>query len=172
MSSESKKKPGTVTPAQSLTIAKYVIIAAIALFVAFCVYTQHQGNVPFDQVRDAVVQAIDQESMRDAGSRGFVRFYGLNSAEYDGILLYQSTSGMSADEVLLVKLKDRNQLDALLETINSRKEARTSDFSGYAPAEAAIMEEAEILTKGKYVLFLPYSGAADVKQAFLKALGE
>lgn len=171
MNNDTRQVRSTENRNRILTTAKYVILAAIAVFIAGCVYTQHQGNVPLEEVRAAVEQAIDQETMTDAGNKGFTRFYGLNSSDYDGVLLYQSASGMSADEILLVKVKDREQLEPLTESINGRRSARISDFSGYAPEEEAIMEEAELIVKGNYVLFLPYSQADDVKQAFLTALG-
>ncbi len=165
----SKRK--TAESIGKLTIIKYIIIAAFAAFIGWCVYSQHVKNIPFETVRSQVEAAIDQETMQEAGNKGFARFYGLNSSDYEGILLYQSTSGMSADEVLLVKAKDREQIEVLTEAVESRRASRINDFSGYAPEEAKTMEDAELIVKGNYMLFLPYPQAEEVKQAFLSAVG-
>ncbi len=166
------KKNGQQTPGLSYTIAKYVILAITAVFIISLVLSQRKANIAFEEVTAQVEAAIDTDLMRDVGAKGFNRYYGLNSSEYDGVLMYQSTSGMSADEILLVKVKDAEQIEALTEAIESRRESRINDFSGYAPEEAAVMEDAELITAGRYVLFLPYSEAEPVKQAFLTAIGD
>ncbi len=159
-------------PGIRYTIAKYVILGLIAVFVAELALSQQRSNIPFEEVSRAVEQSIDPDLMMSSGAKGFQRNYGLSSTDYEGVLLYTSVSGMSADEILLVKVKDRSQLEELTEKIEERRESRINDFSGYAPEEAAVMENAELITKGLYVLFLPYSEADEVKQAFLTAIGD
>ncbi|MDO4491010.1 MAG: DUF4358 domain-containing protein [Lachnospiraceae bacterium] len=169
---ETSTKKAGLNRNTALLIAKYLILLAMGAYVALTVLVQWQKNLPFDQVGTAVEQAINQETMQNAEIRGFQRFYGLKASEYEGVLLYQSVSGMSAEEILLVKVKDTDQLEPLKEAIEKRREARINDFSGYAPEEAALMENAELMVKGKFVLFLPYSEADQLKKAFFTALGE
>lgn len=154
------------------TLAKYLILLAIAGFVVLCVLANKGSTAPFENVRSAVEGVIDPESMRDAGNKGLRRYYKLKETEFDGVLLYQSVSGMSAEEILLLKVKDPSQLEAVKAAIEKRREARINDFAAYAPNEAALLENAELIVKGEYLLYLPYSGADQVKEAFLTALGE
>ncbi|MDO4616973.1 MAG: DUF4358 domain-containing protein [Lachnospiraceae bacterium] len=149
-----------------------MILAAIAAFVIYLVLSQRQANLPFSDVSAQVEQAIDQELLRDAGTKGLSRYYGLNSSDYEGVLLYQSVSGMSADEVLLIKVKNREQMERVTEAVEARRESRINDFTGYAPEEAAVMEAGELIIRGNFCLFLPCSEAAVIKEAFLQALGD
>lgn len=172
VSAKKANKPSAATPGMKYTVAKYVTAVLIGVFVVVMILAQRQPKVPFDQVRQAVEQAIDHETMTDAGIKGFRRHYKLRENDYDGIMVYQSLSGMSAEEVLLVKVRDRSQIEGLTDAIEARRESRMNDFAGYAPEEEALMQQGELLVKGNYVLFLPYRKAAEVKQAFLQALGD
>lgn len=154
------------------TAAKYLILLAIAGFVVFSVISNRSSKAPFEDVRAAVEQSIDAQAMRDVGNKGLRRYYKLKETEFDGVLMYQSVSGMSAEEILLLKVKDPTQIETVKESIEKRRETRINDFAAYAPNEAALMEQAELLVKGEYVLFLPYSKADEVKAAFITALGE
>lgn len=154
------------------TIAKYLTIVLIGIFVAMMILSQKQSGATFEDVRSKVEAAIDHETMIDAGTKGFRRYYKLKEQAYDGVMVYQSLSGISADEVVLVKVKDRDQIEELTKAIEERRESRINDFAGYAPEEEAIMKQAELLVKGNYVLFLPCRNAPEIKEAFLHALGD
>lgn len=154
------------------TITKYLIVLVILGFVILMVRSQNIGTAPFEDVQLALEPVIDQETMRNVGGKGFRRNYKLNDADYEGVLMYQSVSGMSAEEILLVKAKNRNQINEIKEAIEKRRASRVNDFSGYAPQEAALMENAELIVQGQYVLFLPSSQASELKQAFLASVGE
>lgn len=167
MSNESKTKE---TSPVTFTIAKYLILLAIIGFVALTIRSKHQTSAPFEQVSTAVENAINKATMHDVGRKAFRRYYNLNEAEFEGILLYQSVSGMSADEILLVKVNSQEQAEQVRAAVESRRQARINDFGTYAPEESQTMENALILVEGEYVLFAATDQQDDIKKAFQESL--
>ena len=49
------------------------------------------------------------------------RYYGLNSADYEGVMLYTAESSMSAQEILLVKTKTTEQAEEVKAAVEQRR---------------------------------------------------
>lgn len=70
--------------------------------------------------------------------------------------------GTSAQEVAVFQLEDSSASDDAVELLQTYLEARTGAFAGYLPDEAALLENAEVTTRGSYVALL---ACADVPAA-------
>ena len=53
------------------------------------------------------------EKMEKGDSKSLKRFYKLNANDYDGVILYTPKSTMDVNEVLIVKVKDKSQIESL-----------------------------------------------------------
>ena len=51
--------------------------------------------------------------------RGLKRYYGFKWSQYDGVMMYVSASSMSAEEILLIKVKDDTQIQEVEEAISN-----------------------------------------------------
>ena len=60
---------------------------------------------PFDEVKKAIQKEINTENLKDVSTQGLKRYYGLNGAQYDGVMMYVSASSMSAEEILLKQVE-------------------------------------------------------------------
>lgn len=61
---------------------------------------------------------------------------------------------MSAEEVLLIKVKNEGQMKRVKEAVEKRIANRKNDFEGYAPKEVQLAGTVGIVCKGK----VPFSG--------------
>ena len=52
------------------------------------------------------------------------RLYGLNPSDFDGCLLYYPQTNMEAEELLLLKLRDTSQQEAVRAAVEARLETR------------------------------------------------
>ncbi|MCC8141357.1 MAG: DUF4358 domain-containing protein [Lachnospiraceae bacterium] len=162
----SSEKNTTVRPARREVPVwvKYVIIGALALFVVFMFLNNRASNMPFADVEQAVESQIDPETMTRADDQTIKRDYGLNAADYDGIMLYVSTFNLNAQEILLVKVEDESQMQDVEDAVDARIESRKNDFDGYIPEQAKLMDDALVTIRGDY-LFLVISDEAEKYQA-------
>ena len=152
------------------TIFKYIVTAALAVFVIAVCIAGIESKKPFEEIASSVELTTASPSLQTADNADLKRLYGLNPSDYEGVLLRTATSGMSAEEILLVKLSDDSQYAAVEAAIRARLEERDNVFKGYAPEQASLVENAKIIRKGKLV-FLAVSENADVYAGgFLKSL--
>lgn len=93
-------------------------------------------------------------------------YYLLNSEQInDGAICY--ADGTQASEIAVLILNDVSDAKAIEETLNQYIENRSKVFEGYAPQQAAMVKNGEIVTNDKYVALLICEDTASAKNAFL-----
>ena len=155
-----------------LQIARIAKWALIALLVAALVM-QSAGNrssgTSFDEMAQAVRSSADLAPMSEGDNQMLKRLYGIDGAQYDGVMLYYPASSMGAEELLLVKLKDQTQQAAVQAAMESRRAAQLSNFDGYGAEQTAMLENSILDVKNNYALFVSAQDPAAVRDAFEKA---
>ena len=123
------------------------------------------------EVAEAVVETIDMENMLEADNQLIKRFYGLDPANFEGCILYYPTTNMMAEEVLIVKLSDMSQQEAVRAAAEKRLATQKTTFDGYGVEQTDLLtNHAAVEVRGNYVLFVVSKTADQVRQAFLDAL--
>lgn len=61
----------------------------------------------------AVTASIDLSALQEGSVQMVKRLYGLNPSDFDGCLLYYPQTNMEAEELLLLKLRDTSQQEAV-----------------------------------------------------------
>ena len=97
------------------------------------------------------------------------RLYGLDRTELDDVMLYYPASSMGAEELLLVKMKDTSQKEAVQAAIETRRETQIGNFDGYGAEQTAMLENSIVEVRGNYALFVSAADPAKVQEAFSKA---
>ena len=108
--------------------------------------------------------------MEETGSKGLKRYYGLNSSDFDSVVLYTPESSMEVDEMLIVKVKDKSQIEGLEDTIDNRVNSQLQSFGSYGPEQCGLLNNYELKTEGKYVFFAVAENAEKLKEAFKEAI--
>ena len=129
------------------------------------------SSADFGAVEAAVTPTVLSDGMQKADAQLVKRLYGVNPADYEGCLLYAPVSNMDAEELLLVKLRDLSQRDALTAAVEQRLQTQKNAFDGYGAAQFALLNEhAALEVRGNYVLFVVSENEAAAKSAFDGAL--
>lgn len=127
------------------------------------------SSTSFDEMKKAVLQDADLSVMAEADNQMIRRLYGLESADYDGILLYYPTTNMGAEEILLVKLADPSQGETVRAAIEKRVKSQLDSFEGYGAEQTALLQNSVQEIKGNYALLAVADNAAEIRKAFEKA---
>ena len=153
------------------TIYRILLVAILVFAIAFFVFQKNTvSETPAEEVFQKVSAAVDSDKMEPSSNRFFKKYYGLNAADYEGVLFYAPVTNMDADELLVVCLKDPDQAEAVTEAILKRQADKAQTFEGYAPEQYALAEDYLLDVQGNYILFVVDPNAEAIDAAFAEAL--
>lgn len=155
----------------TVLFAVRVVMAVFLLgFIVFLQLGEKNSKTSIEAAARAVTGAIHMESMEEGSNRILKKFYGLNASDYEGICFYAPTSNMDAQELLIVKLKDVSQAEAVAAAIQSRLESQKASFEGYGVEQFALLEKHVLNIRGNYILYIVHPDAEAADRAFVDCL--
>lgn len=145
------------------------VLAVVVLIVMF------GGNTVSDADPETVVQEViavlDMTNMVEGDNQMIKRFYGLDPSAFEACYLYYPTTNMMAEELLIIKLKDISQQEAVRAAVEQRIETQKNTFEGYGVEQFEMLRSnAVVELRGNYVLFVVNGKSAEALRAFLAAL--
>lgn len=153
------------------TIYRILLVAILVFSIAFFAFSKNTvSTTPSSEVFEKVSAKITTDKMAPSSNRFFKKFYGLNAADYEDVLFYAPVTNMDAEELLIVRLKDPSQAEAVSEAILKRQADKANTFEGYAPEQYALAENYLLDVQGNYILFVVDPNAEEIDAAFAEAL--
>lgn len=86
-------------------------------------------------------------------------------------LLGEGRHGATAEELAVFEAKDADAAAALVEKLQARNADRIENYADYIPAEVPKLENAVILSGGRYVVLCVATDASAVRELAEKTLG-
>lgn len=148
------------------------MVAAVAVILLIAMFGGNTvSNADAQTVVDAVTAQIDMSNMLEGDNQMVKRFYGLDPSEFEACYLYYPTTNMMAEELLIVKLKDVSQQEAVRAAVESRIETQKTTFEGYGVEQFELLStHAVVEIRGNYVLFVVSDASDAALDAFVDAL--
>lgn len=94
----------------------------------------------------------------------------LNADDMDQMSFIIAGSGITADEVIIVKMKEGVDMNTVKSQFESRKENQATLFEPYAPDEMPKINEAVIEVIGQYAIFAVTNDNAETRRIFKEAV--
>lgn len=168
MAQMNHKFPARLLP---LELVKWLCLVLAAAYLLQFSAGNRVSRRDFAAVRQAVLAAVPQDNLQEADNQMIKRLYGLDPAQYEGgLALYYPTSNMGAEELLLVRAKDRTQVEAVQQAIQARLAVQKKNFDGYGAEQTAMLNASQVVVRGRDILFVSAADPARAVQAFRKAL--
>lgn len=104
-------------------------------------------------ITEDISKSVDLNNMEKSDSKSLKRFFGLNSSEFVNFTIYIPKSTMDVEEILVIKIKDKGQVQGIEDAIDSRVNKQIESFSGYGPEQVALLQDYEVKNKGEYVFY-------------------
>lgn len=161
---------GRKSTISAMVIGKHISAVLLILFVVWLTVFRSGSTKPFEEVSQAVQDSIEDETLVLQDSQALKKYYGLNSADYKGVLFYTSEFTMSAKEVLLIEVEHDTQVAEVKSAIEERIETRIDSFEGYSPEQVQLLEQAAYVVRGKYIFIAVAPEAESYRQAFERSL--
>lgn len=147
-----------------------ILLILLAVFITAMNQSEENSAVAFSEVEEKMEASLNLTGMSRGNNRMFKRFYGLNPSDYEDICFYAADSNMDAEELLIVKLKDNSQGEAVRAAVKKRLQTQMESFDGYGVEQYQLLEKHELVERGNYLFYVVHKDAAKAKQAFLKSL--
>jgi hypothetical protein len=152
-------------------IARWVVVlvAVVSLIIMFGGNTVSSAD-PAD-VEAAVTAQIDMTNMLPGDNQMIKRFYGLDPSQFEACILYYPTTNMMAEELLIVKLSDLSQQEAVRSAVEARIATQKNTFEGYGVEQFDMLtNHCVVEVRGNYILFVVNPSVDAARKAFLKAI--
>ena len=157
------------------------LLPALLLLLALCACTGTGEETPASgPAPEEIVQAV-LDSQADPGGLTALegeelRAYlsdgcGVDEDLWTGAAVYLA-SGVDGREVIVLRLAGAGAASAAAEALEAHRQARAGDFYGYAPDQAALLENARVVTADGYAALLACTDPDGAEAAFLAAVGE
>lgn len=143
------------------------IFLFISLFTTGCGVNNEKT---VSEIESNMKKEIKFENMVKGNNKDLKRFYHINMNDYDGVILYIPKSTMDVSEVLIVKVKDKSQIESLEDIIDTRIASQLKSFSGYGPKQCKLINDYELKTKGNFLIFTISKNAQEIKESFLDSI--
>ena len=152
------------------TYIKVGLVLLLLIFIVIDVGSDPISKEPIEKVRDEINKVSGFAEEPAAADRMLKRFYGLEPGDYEGVVLYISQDNMSVEEMLLVKLKDVSQGDAVKAAVEERVLDQLDRFEGYGAEQVSMLNAHVLNVKGNYIFFMVGDNAQEAQKAFLKSI--
>ena len=148
---------------------RILLVVFIAVYICLTVKGATPSQTSFETMCK-VIAKYQNKNTQLGNNQAVKRLYKLNPADYEGVLLYQPNSTMNAEEILVVKLKDKSQANDVKNAIEERKKTQLNTFKGYGAAQTDLLNKSIIDVQPNYILYVVDGKASVIDDAFRKAL--
>lgn len=168
--SNRREKRAADTAVSSTVVFKWLTVIALLVYVVLLLIYLSGSTRSFADVAEGVEAGLPAERLERQNEQALKRFYRLNSADYDGAALYLSRDSISAEEVLLLEVKNDRQIRDVQDAIQERIDSRKESFAAIAPEQVDVLEKSQVFVRGRFVFFAASEDAQEYLDLFTESL--
>lgn len=144
-----------------------LIIFVIAVFVGLFKVLQVK-DVSIEEIKQEIVQATDVSVMEaDDGTR-LKKLYGINKRDVEDFILYAPKSNMEANEILILKVKAKEDFKELQSKVNERVKKQSDSFKNYEQTQYEIISNYALEQKEEYLILIISNDSEAIKNSIDK----
>lgn len=149
---------------------KIILVILLLVFIIIDVGSDKVSKTDIETVKKEVNKVSGFAEVPEAENRLIKRFYGLTPSEYEDVILYAPQDDMAVDEMLIVKLKDVSQQEAVQTAVEKRLDTQLKSFEGYGAEQVAMLNKHVLSVEGNYIFYMVGENAQEAQKAFLGSL--
>lgn len=127
-------------------------------------------DISLDTINSNIFKSVKIENMQIGDSKTLKRCFGLNSGDFEEVIIYTPSYTMDVEELLLVKVSNEEQIDIVEQAIESRVNKQIETFGSYGPEQCAILEDYELIIADKYIFYVVAKNADDIVKVFKESI--
>lgn len=151
-------------------IIKAAMLLFLTVYLVLLYFADYAKNVPMDSIaasmeKETAVTVLEKQSLTDLR-----RFYQIDGNKTDGWFFYKAPSPMAVDEVFIVKGRDKEQAETLVENARKHLTEQKKIFEGYGTDQMALLNNAVVESRGCYVYYFCSEDASQLRKLFLSLI--
>ncbi|UNT96894.1 DUF4358 domain-containing protein [Allobaculum mucilyticum] len=128
------------------------------------------SRADFDAVSTKVTESLDPSVYEPVSVSGIRRYLDLNPESFTDVAFYRNGDAMSANELAIVRFDSEKAARDFEKAVNERIHSQHEIYAGYAPEQAALMEQALVDIQGNYALYYTGDNPSQIDSLFVSAL--
>ena len=140
-------------PSSNAGITKIILIIILIIFLIVVYSSADAKNISMSKIESALKAKTDMGQMQKCNNRQLKEFISLDSSNFTSVMYYKSKEALDVSEILIVKAKHRDDLDAVQDAVDERISSQISTFDSYGPSQVAMLKNAVVIKKGKYLFY-------------------
>ena len=150
-----------------INTCKYLMVIALIAYVVLLVSGEGDNTVSVDTIQKNIEKSVSLKGMKRGSSQDLKKYYGLNANDYAGTMLYIPDDVMS---VLVVKVKDKSQVEDVEKAVEERLSTQKKSFEGYGVKQTRLLHSAIDEARGYYILLAVSKDADRIEAAFKNSI--
>ena len=144
-----------------------IIVVIIAIAVLAMIIVKNNNKTIQINIEDLASKILQSGAFEDelikVDSEMIMKDYNFTADEVEEFVSYQG-SGATSEEIVILKLKDKSNLNSIKDKINARIEERKEAFQSYLPKEVGKIDNNILRVEGNYVIFCVSNDSSKVNQ--------
>ena len=130
-----------------------VVVALFSVVLTACKKEEkEEKDINIEELSESLLYNLEfQDEMILIEEQMFRRLYGMETDKLEEYIAY-SSGGATADEIVLVKVKDDEDVEGVKQALKERIEDQKENFVSYVPEEMKKLENPILKTYGKYII--------------------
>lgn len=149
----------------SLRIKEIMVVSCLAAFIFFINTRESYADIGLERIIAGVGETAGIEEMTEFDGSQIRRNFGINANDYREFAYYGHESVMDSESLLIVRLSESKQGDAVLSAIRASRDKSMELFKSYAPYQYALLSDSILEQKGNYVIYVVSDRAAEIERA-------
>ena len=144
-----------------------IIVVIIAIAVLAMIIVKNNNKTIQINIEDLASKILQSGAFEDelikVDSEMIMNDYNFTADEVEEFVSYQG-SGATSEEIVILKVKDKSNLNSIKDKINARIEERKEAFQSYLPKEVGKIDNNILRVEGNYVIFCVSNDSSKVNQ--------
>ena len=151
-------------------IIKIAFIAVLIAFLAIVYVMNDADNVPMDKINDKLIEETDIEELKECNTRELLEFMGLDYSNYSEVLYYKSKVALDVTELMIIKAKDKNDLNGVEDAVEKRISSQINTYQDYGPEQVNQLKNAVVTKRGRYLFYCVAADPEKYEEVFKNAV--
>ncbi len=154
-----------------IIIVLFVIILIVIIFAVKMIPKEQNINMNIQELAKELSSApIYEDNLSEIYKDSIIKKYNFNEQKIKNIVSYVGT-GATAEEILIIELLDKKDIEETKQIIETKIDERKSDFQNYLPKEVSKLENYYLISKGNYIILCisnNYDKADEIIMKYMK----
>lgn len=138
-----------------------IIVIIIGLIESTFVQTK---NPNISELVEKIRSSTDLTIMEKGDKSKLRKLYSISDKDIEDYMLYAPKTNMDANEIIILKAKNQQDIDNLKEKIEKRISKQEESFKNYRPEQYEILDKHILSIKGKYIIAIVSKDVDKIKK--------